>query len=110
MVLHAIAEPCRLEILRLIRSTELPSGEIASHFKVTRPAISQHLRVLKLAGLVTERREGTRRMYRAMPERLEELRVFLEGFWEDRLQLLAQEAEAEERRSQERSSQLNCIE
>ena len=101
IVLRAIAEPRRLEILRLVQSSELSSGEIASHFNVTRPAISQHLKVLKIAGLIAERRHGTQRLYRARPERLEELRAFLGAFWEDRLQVLAQEAEAEERRSQE---------
>src|SRR2546428_12807213 len=73
----AIAEPRRREILRLIWSRELPAGHIASHFAVTRPAISQHLRVLKEAGLVSERRDGTRRLYRARPETVAvERRVF----------------------------------
>ncbi len=98
-LLRAIAEPRRVEILRLIQSAELPSGEIASHFDVTRPAISQHLKVLKLAGLVIERKEGTRRLYRARPEGLAGLRAFLEEFWDERLRLLAQEAESDERRS-----------
>ncbi len=66
--LRAIAEPRRREILRLVWSAELPAGEIARRFDVTRPAISQHLSVLKEAGLVTERRDGTRRLYRARPE------------------------------------------
>ena len=79
-LLRAIAEPRRVEILRLIQSAELPSGEIASHFDVTRPAISQHLKILKLAGLVIERKEGTRRLYRARPEGLAGLRAFLEEF------------------------------
>ena len=97
--LRAIAEPRRREILRLIQDRELPSGEIAAHFDVTRPAISQHLRVLKEAGLATERRDGTRRLYRARPEGLAELRSHLAEFWEGRLRLLAHAAEAEERRS-----------
>jgi DNA-binding transcriptional ArsR family regulator len=96
--LNAIAEPRRREILRLVRDEELPAGEIASHFDVTRPAISQHLTVLRGAGLVTERREGTRRLYRARPEGLAELRVFLEAFWDERLEALKREAELEERR------------
>lgn len=98
--LRAIAEPRRREILRLIQDEERPAGEIASHFEVTRPAISQHLTVLKAAGLVIERREGTRRLYRARPEGLEELRSYLEGFWDGRLRLLKQAAEADERRLQ----------
>src|SRR2546425_9698924 len=76
----AIAEPRRREILRLIWARELPAGRIASHFAVTRPAISQHLRVLKEAGLVSERREGTRRLYRARPDTVAEVRRVLEGF------------------------------
>ncbi len=96
--LRAIAEPRRREILRLIQDEERAAGEIASHFEVTRPAISQHLSVLKAAGLVIERREGTRRLYRARPEGLEELRSYLEGFWDGRLRLLKHAAEADERR------------
>ena len=75
--LRAIAEPRRREILRLVRQTEMPAGTIASHFEVTRPAISQHLRVLLDAGLLTERRQGTRRLYRARPEGLTELREYV---------------------------------
>ncbi|HXH21396.1 MAG TPA: metalloregulator ArsR/SmtB family transcription factor [Dehalococcoidia bacterium] len=97
--LRAIAEPRRLEILRLIATREMPSGEIASHFTVSRPAISQHLQVLKAAGLVSERRQGTRRLYRARPEALAELRAFLDKFWESSLDRLKQAAEAQERRA-----------
>ncbi len=97
--LKAIAEPRRREILRLVWDAELTAGQIASHFEVTRPAISQHLRVLKEAGLVDERRDGTRRIYRARPEGLEGLREFLAGFWDESLSALKREAEAEERRS-----------
>lgn len=99
LALRAIAEPHRREILRLVQDEELPAGAIAAHFDVTRPAISQHLRVLKQAGLLTERRDGTRRLYRARAEGLAELRAFLEAFWEGRLRLLAHAAEADERRS-----------
>jgi DNA-binding transcriptional ArsR family regulator len=95
--LRAIAEPRRRDILRLVWDAELPAGAIAAHFEVTRPAISQHLRVLRDAGLVTERREGTRRLYRARPQGLAELRELLDGFWGGRLELLRQAAEAEER-------------
>ncbi len=97
--LQAIAEPRRREILRLIYARELSVNEIAAHFDVTRPAISQHLATLKAAGLVVERREGRRRLYRARPESLAELRSYLEQFWDHALQALAQAAEAEERRS-----------
>ena len=101
LALRAIAEPNRRKILRLVRDTELPAGEIAAHFDVTRPAISQHLHVLKTAGLLSERRQGTRRLYRARPEGLAEVREFLNEFWEGRLRLLARAAEAEERRIRE---------
>ena len=93
----AIAAPRRRQILTLVRDGELSAGEIAGHFEITRPAVSQHLNVLKEAGLVSERRNGTRRLYRARPEGLVELRAFLEEFWDDRLEALKREAEREER-------------
>jgi DNA-binding transcriptional ArsR family regulator len=99
--LKAIAEPRRRAILSLVRDGELSAGEIASHFDVTRPAVSQHLNVLKEAGLVNERRNGTRRLYRARPEGLTELRDFLEGFWDARLEALKREAEKEEQKQHE---------
>ena len=94
--LKAIAEPRRRQILTLVRDEELSAGEIAGHFEVTRPAVSQHLTVLKEAGLVDERRNGTKRLYRARPEGLGELKQFLEDFWGDRLAALKREAEMEE--------------
>jgi DNA-binding transcriptional ArsR family regulator len=97
-VLQAIADPRRREILELVRVIERSSGEIAAHFDVTRPAISQHLQVLVSAGLVTLRRDGTRRLYQARPEGLAELREFLESFWDDRLLRLKKAAEAEQKR------------
>jgi DNA-binding transcriptional ArsR family regulator len=96
--LEAIADPRRRRILQLVRISELPAGEIAAHFgDVTRPAISQHLRVLREAGLLAERRDGTRRLYRARAEGLLDLREFLDQFWDDRLEDLRREAEREER-------------
>ena len=95
--LKAIAGPRRRQILTLVRDGELSAGEIAAHFDVTRPAVSQHLNVLKEAGLVSERRNGTRRLYRARPEGLVELKQFLEGFWNERLETLKREAEKEEK-------------
>lgn len=95
--LQALAEPNRRAILRLVRDRELPAGEIATHFEVSRPAVSQHLRVLKDAGLLHERREGTRRLYRARPEGLAEVRRFCEDFWDDSLEQLKLAAEAEHR-------------
>jgi DNA-binding transcriptional ArsR family regulator len=96
--LRAIAEPHRRQILRLVRDAEMSAGEIASHFDVTRSAVSQHLGVLKDAGLVAERRSGTRRIYRIRPEGLAELRDFIDGLWEVKLATLKRVAEAEERR------------
>lgn len=96
---RALAEPRRREILTLVAARELSAGEIASHFDVTRSAISQHLGVLKEAGLVDERRDGTRRLYQARPEGLAELRSFLEAFWDARLRRLKHAAEAQERSS-----------
>src|ERR1700688_1921563 len=95
--LKAIAEPRRRAILRLVLDGEISAGEIASHFDVTRPAVSQHLTVLKEAGLVDERRNGTRRLYRARPEGLADLKAFLDEFWGDRLEALKRAGEREER-------------
>jgi DNA-binding transcriptional ArsR family regulator len=96
--LKAIAAPHRRTILRLVSDAELSAGEIAANFELTRPAISQHLSVLKEAGLVSERRNGTKRLYRARPAGLVELKAFLEEFWDARLEALKREAEREERR------------
>ncbi len=98
VALKAIAEPHRREILRLVWDAERSAGEIASHFEVTRPAVSQHLTVLKEAGLVSERRNGVRRLYRARPEGLADLKTFLDEFWGDRLAALKREVEREESR------------
>jgi DNA-binding transcriptional ArsR family regulator len=100
--IRAIAEPHRREILRLVWTAELAAGEIASHFDVTRPAISQHLRVLKEAGLVSERRNGTKRLYRAVPEGIAQLRAYLESYWDENLRSLKQAAEQEEQRRDRR--------
>jgi DNA-binding transcriptional ArsR family regulator len=101
--LKAIAAEPRRRILTLVRDDELSAGEIASHFDVTRPAVSQHLNVLKEAGLVSERRNGTRRLYRARPEALSDLKQFLEEFWDVRLDALKREAEKEEKRKHGRN-------
>ncbi|HEY1973413.1 MAG TPA: metalloregulator ArsR/SmtB family transcription factor [Pseudonocardia sp.] len=98
-VLEAVAEPRRREILRLVRTREATAGAIAAHFPdVSRPSVSQHLRVLRAAGLLHERRDGTRRLYRARAEGLIEVREFFEQFWDDRLAALKVAAEAEQRR------------
>ena len=100
--LRAIAGPRRRRILALVRDDELSAGEIAAQFDVTRPAVSQDLTLLKEAGLVTERRNGTRRLYRVRPEGLAPLKSFLDEFWDDRLEALKREAEREERKKRGR--------
>jgi len=92
---HALAEPRRREILGLLAAGELPAGAIAAQFDVTRPAVSQHLAVLRAAGLVTERRDGARRLYRARPAGLEPVRSWLGRFWDENLERLRIAAEAE---------------
>ena len=101
--LKALAEPRRREILRLVWMHELPATDIADHFgDVTRPAISQHLGVLKEAGLVIERRDGTRRMYRADRNEMKKLRKFLDEFWTSGLERLRDVAEAAQRKKEKR--------
>lgn len=78
---RALAEPRRRAILRLVGAKELAAGEIAAAFDVTRPAISQHLTVLRGAGLITERRDGVRRLYRAEPARIAAVRAALDDLW-----------------------------
>jgi DNA-binding transcriptional ArsR family regulator len=94
--LKAIAAPRRRQILTLVRDGELSAGEIAAHFDVTRPAVSQHLKLLKEAGLVNERRNGTKRLYSVRPEGLMPVKSFLENLWDDRLSV-KREAGREER-------------
>lgn len=93
--LRALAEPRRRAILRLVANDELSAGEIAAAFDVTRTAVSQHLTVLRKAGLITERRIATRRMYRARPEGLDGLRKFLDDIWASSLDIARRLAEAE---------------
>ena len=93
--LKAIAEPRRRAILRLVADDELPAGEIAAAFDVSRTAISQHLTVLKNAGLLTERRDGTRRLYQARAEGLDSLRQFLNDMWAASLDTARRLVEAE---------------
>ena len=96
--LKALAEPRRRQILRLVWAQELPATDIADHFEeVTRSAISQHLSVLKTAGLVTERRDGTRRLYRARQDEMKRLREFLDDYWTSGLERLRDVAEAAQR-------------
>jgi DNA-binding transcriptional ArsR family regulator len=95
--LKAVADPTRRAILRLVRDGERPAGEIAQHFpSMTRPAVSQHLRVLTEAGLLEVRAEGNKRLYRSRPEGLRDAAAFLEEMWADNLARLKLAAEREE--------------
>ena len=101
--LRALAEPRRREILRLVWDRERPVGEIAGRVDVSQPAVSQHLRVLKEADLVSDRRDGARRMYRARPDTVEALREFLDDYWTSGLSRLRDAAEAAERSNRTQS-------
>jgi DNA-binding transcriptional ArsR family regulator len=102
--LIALADPTRRAILELLQPRPLTVSELAAQMPVSRPAVSQHLAVLRNAHLVSETREGTKRIYRADPEGLAALRSYLEGFWGDVLADFASEAEAEKRRKTRRKS------
>jgi DNA-binding transcriptional ArsR family regulator len=95
-VLRALADPHRRRILRLVRAGELPAGEIASHFDATQQAISHHLQVLAKAGLLTERRDGVRRLYALDPHGLDPVREVLTELWPAALQRLKQVVEREQ--------------
>ena len=92
-MLRALADPHRRQILRLVQHGELPAGQIAASFTLTQQAISQHIGVLKQAGLLTERREGARRLYALRHESLEPVRELLSEFWPDALARLKKAAE-----------------
>jgi DNA-binding transcriptional ArsR family regulator len=98
-VFDALAQPKRREILRQLAPGEMSAGEVASRFSVTQPAISQHLKVLKQAGLVRERRDGARRLYSVRPEGLADLHSFLAEVMPAGLERLKKAAEAEQRRA-----------
>jgi DNA-binding transcriptional ArsR family regulator len=94
--LRLVAEPRRQEILRLVWHDELPVGDLVELVELSYAGVSQHLALLREAGLVTVRREGKRRFYKADRERLGPLAPYLESFWAgrlDRLATLAEEAE-----------------
>lgn len=94
---RALADPNRRRILHLVAGRALSAGEIATHFATTRPAVSQHLTILKEAGLLTEKREGSRRIYQANPETVDDVIAHLQSFWSSRLQELKRQAERKER-------------
>jgi DNA-binding transcriptional ArsR family regulator len=95
----ALADPTRRAIFERLREGPRPVGELARELPVSRPAVSQHLRVLKEAGLVSERRNGTRRLYRVEPDAVAALRAYFDEFWSRALEAFKATAESEERRA-----------
>ena len=95
-VFAALHDPTRRAVLERLRDGPRPVGDIARGLPVTRPAVSQHLKVLKEAGLVADRSEGTRRIYRVDPAGLGAIRAWLDQFWEDNLKSFEMEVEADQ--------------
>jgi len=95
--IQALSNETRFEIVKLVREREMSAGTIAKRFKLTRPAISQHIGVLREAGLLAERRVGSKRLYLVRTEGFDELIEFVQAFWHPRLRRLKQAAEAAER-------------
>ncbi|MDN3018260.1 metalloregulator ArsR/SmtB family transcription factor [Paenibacillus sp. BSR1-1] len=104
-VLHALAEPRRRDILYLVRDGELTSSAIASHFEISAPAVSQHLKVLEQSGLVVVRRDGTKRYYGIRRDGFAELKQYIDRFWDDSLLRLKEAAEEEERKKNDTNKQ-----
>jgi DNA-binding transcriptional ArsR family regulator len=96
--MNALGDPTRRAIFERLRRGPRAVGELAEGLPVSRPAVSQHLRVLKDAGLVTDRRDGTRRVYRLDPDGLSGLRAYFDSFWSEALTALKQAAESGEER------------
>jgi DNA-binding transcriptional ArsR family regulator len=100
--LQALGNETRFEIVKLVREREMAAGTIAERFKMTRPAVSQHLSLLREAGLLDERRVGQQRLYVVRPEGFADIIDFIEGFWRPRLRRLKEVAEADERARRKR--------
>ena len=98
-MIAALADPTRRAVFERLREGPRPVGELADGLPVSRPAVSQHLRVLKEAGLVTERKDGTRRLYGIDPAGVAAIRDYFDQFWTDALAAFKAAAEAEQRRS-----------
>jgi DNA-binding transcriptional ArsR family regulator len=96
--LVALADPTRRKIFERLRRGPSAVGRLAEGLPVSRPAVSQHLKVLKEAGLVSEEQDGARRIYRIDPEGLGQLRQWLDRFWDDALDSFKAEAEKKDRR------------
>jgi DNA-binding transcriptional ArsR family regulator len=97
----ALADPTRRQVFEQLRHGPKPVGIIAAQIPVSRPAVSQHLGVLKKAGLVADRAEGTRRVYYIDPQGLAAIRVWLDQFWEDALTAFKTELEKEKEKEKE---------
>jgi DNA-binding transcriptional ArsR family regulator len=97
-VLRALADQHRRQILRLVRGGELAAGEIASHFDATQQAVSHHLQVLARAGLLSERRDGARRLYALNPEGLAPVREMLSELWPAALERLKYVVEQDQKK------------
>jgi DNA-binding transcriptional ArsR family regulator len=91
--LTALADPTRRAVFERLRAGPVSVGEIAAHLPVSRPAVSQHLKVLKDAGLVRQEAVGTRRLYEVDPQGLGELRSWLDRFWTEALDAFKAEVE-----------------
>jgi DNA-binding transcriptional ArsR family regulator len=102
-VLRALAEPHRRRILTVVGDREVPAGEIAQHFDITHQAVSQHLKVLRDAGLLNERRDGTRRLYAIRPESIESVRAYLDDLWPASLDRLRATVEHDRQQRRTRS-------
>lgn len=104
--LDAMVDPRRRQILQLLKTREMPAGEIAAQFSdISRPAVSQHLRVLRDSKLVRDRRVGTSRLYRTDPAGMDDVRRYFSEFWDDRIERLKSEAENEEGKGNARYNQ-----
>jgi len=99
--LAALADPTRRQVFERLRHGPQPVGVLARGLPVSRPAVSQHLAVLKSAGLVTDRAEGTRRVYQIDPHGLGAIRAWLDQFWDEALLAFKQEAERNETEDEE---------
>jgi DNA-binding transcriptional ArsR family regulator len=95
--MDALGDATRREIMERLRTGPRPVGEIAAELPISRPAVSQHLRVLREAGLVTERKDGTRRIYGVEPKAIGDLRAYFDSFWEQALAGFKATAETERR-------------
>ena len=98
MIFDALGDPTRRAILNYLKRGPRAVGELASRLPVSRPAVSQHLKILKEAGLVTERQNGTRRLYRVNTDRFSDVRAYLDAFWTAALANLKAVAESDQRR------------